>query len=185
MKCPTCGNNNLEDAQFCGGCGTALSVSTASGVGIGPAELPMVSFPQAIKLGFKNYSNFSGRARRSEYWWFLLFSWLLGFIPLVGIVGSIVGLAVLVSIATRRLHDIGKSGWWLLIPGIPVIAAIISGIVLVALIFSDPPGIIIILLLVPAVAAIATSIILFIWFVRKGDTGPNKYGPDPRHAIPQ
>ena len=41
MKCPQCGHDNSEDAQFCGGCGTSLSVSTASSTGVESAELPM------------------------------------------------------------------------------------------------------------------------------------------------
>ena len=61
MKCLTCGNDNPTDAQFCGGCGVSLSISTSSGIGIGTAELPMVSFPQAINLGFKNYFKFNRR----------------------------------------------------------------------------------------------------------------------------
>ena len=63
MKCPECRNDNTENAQFCGGCGVSLSGSTASGIGIGTAELPMVSFPDAVKLGFQKYFDFSGTSR--------------------------------------------------------------------------------------------------------------------------
>ena len=80
MKCLTCGNDNPTDAQFCGGCGVSLSISTSSGIGIGTAELPMVSFPQAINLGFKNYFKFSGRATRAENWWWVLFTVLAGIV---------------------------------------------------------------------------------------------------------
>jgi len=69
MNCPTCGNENPEEAQFCGECVASLNASTVSGIGIAATELPMVSFPQAIKLGFKNYFNFNDRATRAEFWW--------------------------------------------------------------------------------------------------------------------
>lgn len=73
-----------------------------------------------------NYANFNGRARRSEYWYFFLFnciiSFALGFIG--GMIkfewiGNIYALAVLlpgIAVGVRRMHDVGKSGWYLLIP---------------------------------------------------------------------
>lgn len=89
----------------------------------------------------KNYAGFSGRARRKEYWMFTLFniiiSFVLGFVdgmigsvnPTVGIgaLGGIYSLAVLIpslAVSVRRLHDVGKSGWMLLIALIPIIGAI-------------------------------------------------------------
>ena len=76
MKCPQCGNDNPADARFCEGCGASLSAPAVSGIGVGTAELPKVSFIEAIKLGFNNYATFSGRATRAEYWWFYLFSFI-------------------------------------------------------------------------------------------------------------
>ena len=86
----------------------------------------------------QRYADFSSRSTRSEYWFFFLFNFLAGF--LVGIVdglagtidyqtgmgtfGSIYALLVLIpglAVSVRRLHDIGKSGWFLLIAGIPFI----------------------------------------------------------------
>lgn len=95
-----------------------------------------VSFGEAIPLFFKNYTNFSGRSTRSEYWWFVLFNVLIGIaIIIIGVIaeplsyiGYIWELAILVpslALAIRRLHDIGKSGWWLLIGLIPLVGAII------------------------------------------------------------
>ena len=62
MKCPTCGNDNPPDVQFCGGCGTNLISGEAS---FG-TELPMVRFGEAIRRGFSNYFRFSGRSTRDE-----------------------------------------------------------------------------------------------------------------------
>ena len=88
-----------------------------------------MSFSQAITICFTKYANFSGRATRSEFWWFYLFALLLGwFASLVGAtidpvwgpnaLNTVVNLALflpIISAGTRRLHDIGKSGWWQLL----------------------------------------------------------------------
>ncbi|EDP59550.1 DUF805 domain-containing protein [Vibrio sp. AND4] len=83
----------------------------------------------------KKYALFSGRARRKEYWMFflfnLIFSLVLGAIDgLLGTVfiGTIYGLAVLIpgiAVSVRRLHDIGRTGWWVLISFIPLIGLIV------------------------------------------------------------
>ena len=70
MKCTACGNENSEDAQFCGICSVSLTSEETS---IG-TELPMVSFGEAISRGFRNYFNFNGRATKAEFWWWFLFS---------------------------------------------------------------------------------------------------------------
>jgi uncharacterized membrane protein YhaH (DUF805 family) len=84
----------------------------------------------------KQYAVFSGRARRKEYWMFFLSNLIIGFVlgfleGLVGgrgIVGILYCLAVLIpgiAVSVRRLHDTGRSGWWLLIAFVPIIGAII------------------------------------------------------------
>tara|TARA_R110002049_G_scaffold65035_1_gene170987 strand:+ start:126680 stop:127042 length:363 start_codon:yes stop_codon:yes gene_type:complete len=77
----------------------------------------------------KQYADFNGRARRKEYWMFTLFNLIIIYgssiiaiaidTPLLSIVGSIYSLAVLIpslAVGVRRMHDVGKSGWYLLIP---------------------------------------------------------------------
>lgn len=84
----------------------------------------------------RNYAGFQGRARRTEYWMFVLFNFIASFIlelidriaHIAPFLTGIYALAVLLpslAVAVRRLHDIGKSGWWLLIGLIPVIGDII------------------------------------------------------------
>lgn len=108
------------------------------------------------KVIFENYANFSGRARRKEYWMFFLtnmiISFFIGFIagfvaallvPGTQIPGIVYNLAVLIpsiAVAVRRMHDLGKSGWYLLIP-----------------------------------------IYNLILLCTEGDQGPNEYGPDPKN----
>jgi uncharacterized membrane protein YhaH (DUF805 family) len=85
----------------------------------------------------KNYAVFSGRARRSEYWYFFLFnliiSFILGFIGgAIGFIylGNIYSIAVLIpsiAVGVRRMHDVDKSGWFILIPIYNLILACTDG----------------------------------------------------------
>jgi uncharacterized membrane protein YhaH (DUF805 family) len=85
--------------------------------------------------GLKNYATFEGRARRKEYWMYTLFYVIFGVVlnvieELTGIVllYALYSLALLLpslAIAVRRLHDTGRSGWWVWINFIPVIGSII------------------------------------------------------------
>jgi uncharacterized membrane protein YhaH (DUF805 family) len=86
-----------------------------------------MNFTDAVKSVLTlNYANFNGRASRSEYWWYVLFAfiasfvlqtidgWVLGF-ALLGTIFSLATIIPGIAVGVRRLHDIGKSGWWLLI----------------------------------------------------------------------
>ncbi len=96
-----------------------------------------VSFSEAINLAIgRNYCNFSRRASRSEYWWFALFCFIIGMVltpfslsdSTFGTIVCVVNLALLLpslGICVRRLHDIGKSGWWIFINLIPLVGMII------------------------------------------------------------
>lgn len=85
---------------------------------------PMMNPIEAVVSCFKKYFDFKGRARRSEFWWFILFvlviNWVLSFlslwVPALGYVSMAVWLAVLIphfAVLTRRVHDSGHSGWWI------------------------------------------------------------------------
>ena len=107
--------------------------------------------------GFNKYSSFRGRARRPEFWYFVLFNFLVQLV--LGIVDATVfgmdnlsplsnlySLAVLVpslAVGARRLHDIGRSGWWQLIMFIPLVGIIV----------------------------------LIVWYASRGKDEDNEYGP--------
>lgn len=111
----------------------------------------------------KKYAVFDGRARRKEYWFFLLFNIIISMILSaidgltgsfnpetgVGLLGGIYTIAVLIpsiAVSVRRLHDTNRSGWWLLIGLIPVIG----------------------------------TIICFIFMVQDSNPGENEYGSNPK-----
>lgn len=88
-----------------------------------------MDFATAIQVCFKKYVDFQGRARRSEYWYFYLFYVLVLFVAsfvsdaLMNLV--VLGFALpLISSLVRRMHDVGKSGWFMLIPIYGLILAI-------------------------------------------------------------
>lgn len=74
----------------------------------------------------QNYANFNGRARRKEYWMFVLFNFIASFI--LGFIGGLLDFPILanlysfavllpsIAVGVRRMHDVGKSGWYILIP---------------------------------------------------------------------
>ena len=124
----------------------------------------------AIRTCFRKYATFSGRAARSEFWWFILFvmgmNFILTFVDsfLFGTVTTMPGgfsaetdrpffsaifmlgtLLPTLSVLVRRLHDTDRSGWWYWIILIPMIG----------------------------------MIVLIVWLASKGTPGPNRFGPDP------
>jgi len=118
-----------------------------------------MSFPDAVRSGLQNYVNFSGRARRSEYWWFVLFyvivlvvarilDSVIGISPLLYTVAALGLLLPSLGLAVRRLHDTNRSGWWILLGLIPIVG----------------------------------SIILIVFMVGEGTPGDNQYGPSPTAA---
>jgi uncharacterized membrane protein YhaH (DUF805 family) len=89
-----------------------------------------MNFQEAVKTCFSKYVDFGGRASRSEYWWFVLAYVIVAIVA--GLIHEVVyGLAILafllplLAVGARRLHDIGKSGWWLLLGLIPLVGLVL------------------------------------------------------------
>ena len=113
----------------------------------------------------KKYAVFSGRSRRTEFWYFVLFNIIVTLVLSVidrligtvigasnlGILSGIYSLAVVIptlAVTVRRLHDIDRTGWWILLGLIPLIGAIV----------------------------------LLVFYLTPGTPGSNRYGPDPKQA---
>ena len=125
MYCPKCGKVIANDSVYCEYCGTKVDQPETSA----PAERPMMPYRQAVKVCFRKYATFSGRASRAEYWWFYLLYfilYILAFAVDYGLIGMytsvftrIVALAFMLPMlaaGVRRLHDTNHSGWWILCP---------------------------------------------------------------------
>ncbi len=137
------------------------------------------NFLDSIKICFKKYFDFKGRASRSEYWYFILFI-ALGYVAfflliliapvLLWLMGIFfIGIIIpAISVTARRLHDINKSGWFQAIPIPP-------GIIEVVFAFNSIKAGEIIFLLI----GIACYIYLFILYVTAGDSKQNRFGKNP------
>lgn len=120
-----------------------------------------MNFQTSVRTCIEKYADFSGRAARSEMWWFFLACFIIGVILTLieisifsgwmadwGLLSSIFSLATLlpsIAVTVRRLHDIDRTGWWALLILVPIIG----------------------------------WLILIYFNVLKGTDGDNQYGPDP------
>ena len=97
-----------------------------------------MTFVESVKAVLTNYAGFRGRSARPEFWWFNLFALIVSIVftvfsgndgsSFLGIVGTLVSLALVVpsfAVGARRLHDIGRSGWYQLFLLIPLVGIII------------------------------------------------------------
>ena len=169
---------------------------------------PQPGFMDAVKTCMKEkYCCFKGRARRAEFWWFYLFCTIIGFVfgmiytatalyhiddlmndPLsmytspawiiIMLVSAVFWLPSL-GVGVRRLHDTGRSGWWMVLP----IAFYIPIIVMSILIIRNPDltlsmGIALLLLYL---ALIVSGIILLVWLCQDSDRRENRYGRSPKY----
>ena len=189
--CNICESNNDQAALFCGICGNKINLQKPNNKieaslqeefnnEVRPNlqdeannERKPIRLGSAIKLGFKNFFNFNGRSTRAEYWWWALFWILSSMIPFIGQFMSLVLIIPSISLTTRRLHDIGKTGWWQL--WIILLYLLLFMIFIVSIVGGPPVWLICFILF----------LILTIWWIRwmatKGNFGPNKFGPDSKY----
>jgi uncharacterized membrane protein YhaH (DUF805 family) len=152
-----------------------------------------MSFGEAIGECFFNYANFRDRAARAEYWWWALFATIvlliaigLDFLIFRGwetgpfyLVFSLASLLPGLSVTVRRLHDTGRSGWWLLIPiGFAIIASVVTIFALVMSPHEQPSVATLILIGVPAIVSFGAILLLLVWMILPGDPKNNYYGPN-------
>lgn len=98
---------------------------------------PAMGFGKTLGHFFSHYADFSGRARRSEYWYMVLWNMIFGIVPFVNILWWLATLIPFLALAVRRLHDVGRSGAWILISLIPIVGPILM---LVWLLTDSEPG---------------------------------------------
>jgi uncharacterized membrane protein YhaH (DUF805 family) len=145
-----------------------------------------MGFREAVTVCIQDYHRFSGRARRSEYWWFILFvtgsnvllslidAALFGDDMLLGLSGLFVIFTFLPQIAVlwRRLHDTGRPGWFNFLPSIPLVA-LFSG----ALRSGGSIDSLVVLVLV--CVSILLMITILVFLALPSQAGPNRFGPEP------
>jgi uncharacterized membrane protein YhaH (DUF805 family) len=117
-----------------------------------------MTFGTAVSSVLTQYTGFSGRARRSEFWWYTLFAFVVYLVvalvdaamktTLLGLIVSLGLLLPTLAVTVRRLHDTGRSGWWLLIGLVPLVGAIV----------------------------------LLVFYCQDSTPGANEYGPNPKGA---
>lgn len=186
MFCGNCGRELTENQMFCPSCGSKVGNNERNYNSQQYVNQPVNTYAtgnvknynlfSAYKEMFKNYANFNGRSRRSEYWFVVLanfiimmVAYIIMFIPFLAdvinygeplessmftmvifcVLLMIYGLAVMVpslAVGVRRLHDTGKSGWYMLMSLIPYIG----------------------------------SIILIVFMATDSQPGVNQYGPNPK-----
>lgn len=142
MFCKNCGSELADGSMFCQFCGSSMDNDFDATVVVRNriARKEHYNFVEAIKSLFSNYGNFKGRATKSEYWWAFLFliivNTLLSKVPVLGMVVALALFIPNLSLNIRRLHDVGKSGWFLLMGLIPLAGFII----LIVQYCKDPVG---------------------------------------------
>ena len=143
-----------------------------------------MSFAESISTCFSKFQDFSGRASRSEFWWFHLFLYfavgiptviLSQWIPYIEIVVFVIFLLPTLAVATRRLHDTNRSGWWFIFP------LILSVSVLVLSTIADETGSAPLFLaaLAATLGMLIAYVALLAFLIQSGSPGPNQYGGDP------
>jgi uncharacterized membrane protein YhaH (DUF805 family) len=155
-----------------------------------------MNFPTSVKSGFSNYANFKGRASRSEFWWFVLFSQLIQTVAqqVSGSTATIAWFALLIpglSVHVRRLHDSGRSLRWFL-----WLAASMAGAALAFVglfmqsaqtianldaeqLFDNGSQFWIFVMFISLISLVIGSVVNFVFLLMPSDEEMNKFGPPP------
>ncbi|MFK7943634.1 MAG: DUF805 domain-containing protein [Paracoccaceae bacterium] len=166
-----------------------------------------MTFAQSVKTCLRKYFTFSGRASRSEYWWFTLFCLLGGLIAsaLEALINGLSGtpdgptlLSLAFNIATfipgiavgfRRMHDTGRSGLYLFYPAIAIIGLMtFIGLFspsdsLTPETFTFPEGIVGTITMLAVIIVLLSPFIVIWWLTRPSQPGQNRYGPNPHEVL--
>ncbi len=146
------------------------------------------------KVVFENYANFSGRARRKEFWMFFLFFMILSFVtgivaaifvPIMGLFALLIFglwyLALIIptlAVTIRRFHDSGRSGWWYLANFAPFVPAIALPLLITSGI--EPNGFFSALIWILFGLSVIISLVPIVLLFLNSEPGANKWGPNPK-----
>jgi uncharacterized membrane protein YhaH (DUF805 family) len=134
---------------------------------------------ESVKYCYKNYAVFSGRAKRPEFWFFALYSFLITVcltildiaifprneVGVLSLIFTILNMLPYIAVTCRRLHDTNRSGWW---QGLPYAVMLLGGFLTV---ISET------LLIIGIVGSIGTGIMLIVWLATISDSNKNRFGP--------
>lgn len=142
-----------------------------------------VSFGEAFKRFWKNYANFSGRATRSEYWWWFLANFLItsaaALIPFLNIVWGLVTLVPSFALAFRRMHDVGRSGAWIFAPVAGFVFVLLGiGSAEAAALDRDAAQILVVL---GVLVSVGFGIFVFVCTLLDSRPGKNEYGQSEKY----
>lgn len=144
-----------------------------------------MNFQDSITVCFTKFATFSGRARRSEFWWFFGFTYLIGLVisamsPMAALVVSLVLAIPLFAVGSRRLHDTGKTGWWQVIPVIPALISLVKSLISIGEMASGNLNVGDIFLSMIIWTFLYVLLELFILFLmsKPSERGTNKYGDE-------
>lgn len=136
MQCEQCAIEYPQNVKFCRDCGARLSKPSRRKFVSRSRQSSSITLGKAVELGFRQYIHFHGRATRAEFWWWVLFVTAISVVAQGidkvagthnetisnGVFEGIWSLAAIVptlALGARRLHDINRRGWWLLLWLVP------------------------------------------------------------------
>lgn len=173
------------------------TLAAHTGGDVGPdglyAGAPSRSLGEAIRICFNKYVDFQGQASRSEFWFFILFGFLIGtaasildlaiFGPYMSVspINTIVTLALLLpnmAVTVRRLHDTDRSGWWYFgfLAGMVLFGFAIGASIASMSPYGNPEEGLIMMVGIGGIAVLAYMIVLIVFWCQKGTLGPNRFG---------
>ena len=145
-----------------------------------------MNLQQSITSVYSKYATFTGRASRSEFWWYQLFNVVIIGIPITFVsealesAWSLANLVPSLAVTWRRLHDIDKSGWWQIAPlaGLPffILTMVLRGTGIAVYsgeMVSSP------MFWAGVLTAVGMTILLIRWWATPGTPGSNRFGDDP------
>ena len=167
----------------------------------GLTVVPQLGFTEALKEAWDKLTQCTGRSRRSEFWWtylgYVIAGFVCSFIPFIGNIIKLALALAMIPIGIRRLHDTGRSGWWLganILLGVAFIGIFISSLATAGILTAvtepaaseDIIGLLVgVMLSLPVVLSglvgFAYGIVVLVFLCQDSQPQANRYGPSPKY----